>query len=50
MFSAYGFTVQLRDEISSCALHYKCFTILMHDHNDSGQYYKTSIVIKASLS
>jgi hypothetical protein len=29
----------------SCALYYKCFTIVIYDHNDSGQYYKTTIMI-----
>ncbi len=26
-------------------LYYKCFTILIYDHYDSGQYYKTTITI-----
>ncbi len=26
-------------------LYYKCFTIVIYDHNDSGQYYKTTITI-----
>ncbi len=26
-------------------LYYKCFTIVIYDHNDSGQYYKTTIMI-----
>jgi hypothetical protein len=26
-------------------LFYKCFTIINYDHNDSGQYYKTTITI-----
>ncbi len=29
----------------SCGLYYKCFTIVIYDHNDSGQYYKTGITI-----
>jgi hypothetical protein len=42
VFSTYGF-------YSSLACHnYKCFTIIIYDHNDSGQYYKTTIVVKAS--
>jgi hypothetical protein len=28
-----------------CGLYYKCFTIVIYDHNDSGQYYKTTITI-----
>ncbi len=28
-----------------CGLYYKCFTIVIYDHNDSGQYYKTRIAI-----
>ncbi len=26
-------------------LYYKCFTIVIYDRNDSGQYYKTKITI-----
>ncbi len=26
-------------------LYYKCFTIIIYDHNDSGQHYKTTITI-----
>jgi hypothetical protein len=26
-------------------LYYKCFTIVIYDHNDNGQYYKTTITI-----
>ena len=26
-------------------LYYKCFTIVIYYHNDSGQYYKTTITI-----
>jgi hypothetical protein len=33
-----------------CGLYYKCFTIIIYDRNDSGQYYKTMIVVKAILS
>jgi len=29
--------------LKSCGLYYKCFTI--YDRNDSGQYYKTTIMI-----
>ncbi len=29
----------------SGGLYYKCFTIVIYDHNDSGQYYKTRITI-----
>ncbi len=29
----------------TCGLYYKCFTIIIYDHNDSGQYYKTTITI-----
>jgi hypothetical protein len=28
-----------------CGLYYKCFTIVIYDRNDSGQYYKTTIMI-----
>ncbi len=31
-------------------LYYKCFMIVIYDRNDSGQYYKSTIVVKASLS
>jgi hypothetical protein len=31
-------------------LYYKCFTIVIYDRNDSGQYYKTTITVKASLN
>ncbi len=30
---------------SISGLHYKCFTIVIYDHNDSGKYYKTTITI-----
>ncbi len=36
--------------IITCGLYYKCLTIITYDRNDSGQYYKTTIVVKASLS
>jgi hypothetical protein len=29
----------------TCGLYYKCFTIVIYDRNDSGQYYKTTITI-----
>ncbi len=29
----------------SCGMYYKCFTIVTYDRNDSGQYYKTTILI-----
>ncbi len=29
----------------ACGLYYKCFTIVIYDHNNSGQYYKTTITI-----
>ncbi len=29
----------------TCGLYYKCFTIVTYDHNDSGQYHKTTITI-----
>jgi hypothetical protein len=28
-----------------CGLYYKYFTIVIYDHNDSGQYYKAKIMI-----
>jgi hypothetical protein len=31
--------------LTSCGLYYKCFTIIIYNHNDSGQYYKTTIMI-----
>ncbi len=30
---------------NNCGLYYKCFTIVIYDCNDSGQYYKTGITI-----
>jgi hypothetical protein len=33
-------------DIDTCGLYYKCFTIIIYDRNDSGQYYKTTIMIK----
>ncbi len=30
---------------STSGLYYKCFTIVIYNHNDSGQYYKTTITI-----
>ncbi len=35
---------------ASCGLYYKYFTIIIYNHNDSGQYYKSTIVGTASLS
>ncbi len=29
----------------SCGLYYKSFTIIIYNHNDRGQYYKTMIMI-----
>ncbi len=29
---------------------YKYFTIVIYNRNDSGQYYKNTIIVKASLS
>jgi hypothetical protein len=29
----------------SCGLYYKQVTIVIYDRNDSGQYYKTTIII-----
>ncbi len=31
--------------IVTCGLYYKCFTIVIYNHNDSDQYYKTRIMI-----
>ncbi len=28
-----------------CGLYYKCFTFIIYTHNDSGQYYKITIMI-----
>ncbi len=36
---------QLASELSTSCLYYKCFMIVIYDHNDSGQYYKTRIMI-----
>ncbi len=33
------------DEAPFRGLYYKCFTIVIYDRNDSGQYYKTRITI-----
>jgi len=33
-----------------CGLYYKCFIIVIYNYNVSVQYYKTTIIIKASLS
>jgi hypothetical protein len=33
------------DHFSTCGLYYKCFTIVIYNRNDSGQYYKTTITI-----
>jgi hypothetical protein len=32
-------------ERKGSGLYYKCFTIVMYNHNDSGWYYKTTITI-----
>jgi hypothetical protein len=32
-------------EGTNCVLYYKCFTIVIYNRNDSGQYYKTTITI-----
>jgi len=29
----------------TCGLYYTCFTIIIYNRNDSGQYYKTRITI-----
>jgi hypothetical protein len=34
----------------TCGLYYECFTIVIYDRNAIGQYYKTTIIVKASLS
>ena len=34
-----------RDYVSFSGLYYKHFTIVIYDCNDSGQYYKTRIMI-----
>jgi len=28
-----------------CGLYYKCLTIVIYNHNDSDQYYRTTITI-----
>ncbi len=37
-------------ETTSSGLYYKIFTIVIYDRNAIGQYCKTTIVVKASLS
>ncbi len=32
-------------EIDTSGLYYKCFTIVIYDRNNRGQYYKTRIMI-----
>ncbi len=34
----------------TCGLYYKIFTIVTYNRNAIGQYYETTIVVKASLS
>ena len=31
-------------KLKTCGLYYKCFTIVIYDRNDSGQFYKTRIM------
>ncbi len=31
-------------------LYYKCFTIVIYDHNDNGLYYKTALVTNLALA
>jgi len=31
--------------VMTSVMYYKCFTIVIYDRNDSGQYYKTTITI-----
>ncbi len=33
-----------------CGLYYKSFAIVIYNRKDNGQYYKTTIIAKASLS
>ncbi len=35
----------LNKQDQTCGLYYKQVTIIIYDHNDSGQYYKTTITI-----
>ncbi len=37
--------VLARDNKNSSGLYYKCFTIVIYDLNDNGQYYNTTITI-----
>ncbi len=37
-------------KIDPSGLYYQCFKIVIYVRNDSGQYYKTTIIVKASLS
>jgi len=58
--SCKSFKVQVATDCSSSGLYYKSSTIVIydcddciiviHDRNDCGQYYKTTITAKASLS
>jgi len=44
-FSTADTRAQLIWGVCTCDLYYKCFTIVINDHNDSGQYYKTTTMI-----
>jgi hypothetical protein len=37
--------VKVIKPFSACSLYYKSFKIVIYDHNDSAQYYKTVIMI-----
>ncbi len=38
-------SLKLNLKLANCGLYCKCFTIIIYNHNDSGQYYKTTITI-----
>jgi len=36
--------IQFREQERTCGLYYKSFTIVIHEHNNNGLYYKTTII------
>jgi len=40
----------VRMSAAVCGLYYKCFMIVSYDRNDSGLYYKTTIVYNLALA
>jgi hypothetical protein len=39
------YDIKPKSKFATNGLYYKCFTIVIYDHNDSGQYHKTRITI-----